>query len=130
MIERRAAALFVDSEYAAGDAGDDVAGNGLGTVGQLTPGNIRPHNLRYISGLNFIQMRNVHHNLVHGDSAKHRAVFSIQIHACPGVGKIVQVAISKTQADGGHPGGGVGDIGVVVGYAVVAGRVRSRVTRL
>ena len=67
-------------------------------------------------------MGDIHHNLVHGDAAEHGAVFAVEIDAGAGVGKVVQVAIAKAQADGGHAGGTVCDVGVVVGDTVVAGQ--------
>lgn len=67
-------------------------------------------------------MGNIHHNLIHGDTAEHGAIGAIQVNAGAGVGEVVQVAVAKADADGSHAGWAGGDIGVVVGDAVIAGQ--------
>ena len=67
-------------------------------------------------------MGDVHHNLIHGDTAEHRAVVAIQVDTCAGVGKVMQVTIPEANADSGHLRGAVGNVGVIVGDAMITGQ--------
>lgn len=104
-----------------GDAGDDVARDGFCSCGEFFPRDVRPHNFCHISRLHAAHVSYIHHDLIHGDATQYGAVRAVKVYAGSGVGKVVQVAIPKADADGGHFGGAVGNIGVVIGYSVVAG---------
>lgn len=69
-----------------------------------------------------VNVRDVHHDLIHGDATEYRAIMTVEVHSCSGVGKVVQVAVPEADADGGYAGGSCGDVGVVVGHAVIAGQ--------
>ena len=114
--------LFINPRYSAGDAGDDVAGDGSGAGCQFTPGDVGSQNFGSIPGLYIIQMGDIHHNLIHGYTPQYRAVGAVQVNACAGIGKVVQVSVSEPDADGSHAGGSCGDVGVVVGNPMVAGK--------
>lgn len=116
------AQLSINPGNSSRDAGDDVAGDGVSAAGQLAPRDIRSHDFGHIAGFHLVQMGNVYHNLVHGDATEHGAIGAVQVDAGSGVGEVVQVAVAKADADGGHAGGACGDVGVVVGDAVVAGQ--------
>lgn len=113
--------LDVDAGDAGGDAGDDVAGDGVGAGGDFLPGDVGAHDFCHIAGLDAVHVGDVDHNLIHGDAAEDGAVGAVEVDACARVGEVVQVAISKADADGGNFGGAGGDVGVVVGDAVVFG---------
>ena len=113
---------LVDPGYPAGDAGDDIAGDGFCAVGEFLPGYVGPHDFGHIAGLYLGHVAYIHHNLIHGHAAQHRAVLAVHVDTGTGVGEVVQVAIAEAEADGGYAGGGAGDIGVIVRNAVVTGQ--------
>jgi len=111
--------LDIDAGDACGDAGDDVAGDGVGARGDFLPRDIGPHDFCNISGLHAVHVGDIHHDLIHGHAAEDGAVGAVEVDTRAGVGEVVQVAIAKADANGGNLGGAGGDVGVVVGDTVV-----------
>lgn len=111
----------VDARDSGGDAGDDVAGDGVGSGSDFLPGDVGPHDFGNIAGLDAVHVGDVDHDLIHGDATEDGAVGAVEVDAGACVGEVVEVAIAKADADSSDFGGTGGDVGVVVGDAVVFG---------
>lgn len=110
---------FVHAGHAGGDAGNDVAGDGLSASRQLLPRHVGPQDFRHITGLHIVHVGDVHHDLIHGHTTEHGAVRAVEVDTGPRIGEVVQIAVAEADADGRHLGGSRRNIGVVVGNTVV-----------
>ncbi len=93
----------------------------MGACGDFLPGDVGSHDFCNIAGLDAVHVGDVDHDLVHGDAAEDGAVGAVEVDACACVGEVVEVAIAEADAERGDFGGAGGDVGVVVGDAVVFG---------
>ena len=112
----------IASHHARGDAGEDFPDDGAGLLGDFGDWDVRSEQFHLGAFANITGGGDIGHDLVHGDAPENGAAATVDPDVGTLAGNVARIAVTITDANGGHARRSVGDELATVGNAVTGGQ--------